>query len=123
MQITRFGDVCVTPMSMNWNCKLADWVGQAKGYPNMCFLPEEINGPEAAFLYGDCIFDTHTAGSLALADEILTASKSKNSLRKAPRRNSFLSVWLRTIEVKIIYTGKPSFSVRANVSQCSIAGI
>lgn len=89
-KIVRFGDVCVSPMAMNWNCKLADWVGQAKGYPNMCFLPEEIDGPQAAYLYGDCIFDTHTKGSLALADEILAASKLKNSLNMAPLRNTIL---------------------------------
>lgn len=89
-KITRFGDVCVTPMSINWSCKMADWVGQAKGYPDMCFLPEEINGPEVAALYGDCIFDTHTKGSLALADELLAAASTKNSLNKAPLRNTIL---------------------------------
>ncbi|XP_024385844.1 uncharacterized protein [Physcomitrium patens] len=89
-KITRLGDVCVTPMSMNWNCKLADWIGQAKGYPDLCFSPEEINGPTAAYLYGDCIFDTHTAGSLALADEILAASITSSSIRQAPLRNTFL---------------------------------
>jgi len=77
---------------MNWNCKLADWVGQAKGYPDMCFLPEEVNGPQDAFLYGDCIFDTHTKGSLALADEILAAAATKNSLSAAPLRNTILQV-------------------------------
>jgi len=88
--ITRFGDVCVSPMSINWSCKLADWVGQAEGYPDMCFLPEEVSGPQAAYLYGDCIFDTHTKGSLALADEILAAAATKNSLSEAPLRNTIL---------------------------------
>jgi hypothetical protein len=80
-------------MAMNWNCKQADWVDQAKGYPNMCFLPEEIDGPQAAYLYGDCIFDTHTKGSLTLADEILAASMLKNSLNMAPLRNTILQVY------------------------------
>jgi hypothetical protein len=91
-QITRLGDVCVTPMSVNWSCKLADWVGQAQGYPNMCFLPGEIDGPSVSSLYGDCVFDTHTHGSIALAREILKASAGENALSLAPLRNSLIQV-------------------------------
>lgn len=100
-QITRLGDVCVTPMSINWSCKLADWVGQAQGYPNMCFLPGEIEGPSVASLYGDCVFDTHTDGSIDLAREILKASEGENGLSHAPLRNSIIQV-LYSCRIQIV---------------------
>ena len=48
--------MCVTPWSMNWSCKLADWVDQCAAYPNQCNLPVEEDGPQVAPLYGQCVF-------------------------------------------------------------------
>ena len=35
-QITREGDICISPWAVNWDCKLADWDQQCAGFPNVC---------------------------------------------------------------------------------------
>lgn len=52
------GDVCITPVSVNWVCKKSTWTLQAEGYPNQCFRPQEVAGPNATQLYGECVFAT-----------------------------------------------------------------
>jgi hypothetical protein len=69
------GDVCVSPLSVDWVCKKASWSQQCQGYPNVCSLPQEAAGPDAAELYGQCIFSAAAQHSLALADELLAAAK------------------------------------------------
>ncbi len=54
----RVGDVCITPVSVNWVCKKSTWTLQAEGYPNQCFRPQEVAGPNATQLYGECVFAT-----------------------------------------------------------------
>lgn len=52
----RVGDVCVSPWSVDWVCKKSSWSSQAAGWPNQCFRPNESQGPNATYLYGECQF-------------------------------------------------------------------
>ncbi|KAK9811758.1 hypothetical protein WJX72_009569 [[Myrmecia] bisecta] len=74
--LTRLGDLCITPWSVNWNCKKTDYVDQCGGYPNLCNLPGDIFGPTAGFLYGDCMFSAYSMANLALSDELIGAATS-----------------------------------------------
>ncbi len=74
--------MCVSPLSVDWVCKKASWSQQCQGYPNVCSLPQEEAGPEAAELYGQCIFSSVHQHSLALADELLAAARSIYSQKK-----------------------------------------
>ncbi len=38
------GDVCVSPLAVNWVCKKADWDQQCHDFPNLCSLPQETSG-------------------------------------------------------------------------------
>ncbi|GFR47452.1 hypothetical protein Agub_g9177, partial [Astrephomene gubernaculifera] len=87
-KIVRVGDVCVSPVSVNWVCKKASWGQQAAGYPNQCFRPGEAAGPEAAALYGDCIFGPDNLdANLALSDALLSAAASPAARSSTPRRS------------------------------------
>mmetsp|Transcript_8826 Transcript_8826/g.29203 ORF Transcript_8826/g.29203 Transcript_8826/m.29203 type:complete len:478 (+) Transcript_8826:283-1716(+) len=70
-EIMGIGDVCVTPFSVNFDCHKSTWESDSKDYPNICNLPGQEAGPDRADLFGDCIY----TGSVALADEILAASR------------------------------------------------
>lgn len=54
--LCRVGDVCVSPFSVDWVCKKSSWSWQAAGWPNQCFRPQESQGPNATYLYGECQF-------------------------------------------------------------------
>lgn len=40
---------------------------QVVGAPNLCSDPQEIAGPSASYLYGDCVFATPDPKSSALS--------------------------------------------------------
>lgn len=86
--VLRLGATCVSPFSVNWDCQQVDWTQACAGYPNVDSLPTEFYGPEAGFLYGQCIFSTATQASTALTDEILKAARANahNGMLKTPTR-------------------------------------
>ncbi|GAX74441.1 hypothetical protein CEUSTIGMA_g1890.t1 [Chlamydomonas eustigma] len=85
-QIVRLGDLCISVFAANWDCRLADWSQQAKGYPNVCSAPEETFGPTADFLYGKCLFTSPPKKSMALAAELATAARSASMKASMPPR-------------------------------------
>lgn len=87
------GDVCVSPLSVDWVCKKASWSQQCQGYPNVCSLPQEATGPDAAELYGQCIFSAVAQHSLALADELMAAAKGAYSQLKVSLGWGMLLGW------------------------------
>lgn len=86
--LARIGDVCVSPFSMNWNCKLADYSQQTVGAPNLCSLPQETDHPDESFLYGECVFTTPDKGSMALTNRVHGAATSANGISSRPMRDS-----------------------------------
>ncbi|KAG1654769.1 hypothetical protein FOA52_015329 [Chlamydomonas sp. UWO 241] len=84
---TRVGDVCVSPLSVNWVCKKASWQQQATGHPNQCVRPEEQNGPADNYLFGECMFfKDNLVANLALADELVSVARSRAGSANFPRR-------------------------------------
>lgn len=43
-QITRIGDMCISPFALDGSCRVASWQQQAAGYPNVCSMPQETAG-------------------------------------------------------------------------------
>lgn len=90
--IVRLGDICISPFSVNWVCKKADWRQQCGG-GELCSLPEQQSGPEASYLYGPCVFSSATRHELNLADELLDAARSAEFESVVPPRNDNVSSW------------------------------
>ncbi|KAG2500711.1 hypothetical protein HYH03_001476 [Edaphochlamys debaryana] len=87
-KITRVGDVCISPVSVNWVCKKSTWTLQAEGFPNQCFRPKEVAGPDAAQLYGECLFATDNLdANLALADQLISVARTPRGRAATPLRN------------------------------------
>lgn len=86
----RIGDICVSPFSVNWDCRQASWQQTAAGFPNECTYPAQNYGPADSFLYGQCQFTDVTPQQLALSDEVLAASASRSN--ELPIRNSVIQV-------------------------------
>mmetsp|Transcript_35032 Transcript_35032/g.63020 ORF Transcript_35032/g.63020 Transcript_35032/m.63020 type:complete len:504 (-) Transcript_35032:1083-2594(-) len=86
-RISRIGDLCISPFSVNWQCKKSSWSQQSSGFPNQCFRPEEAYGPNATFLYGLCEFyEDNMDANLRLADQFLQAARSESTLLNMPPR-------------------------------------
>ena len=83
-RINRVGDVCVSPFSVNWDCRQASWSQTAAEYPNVCSFPEQLFGPSASFLFGTCEFPNVTATQLALSDEIIAAATRPGARSEMP---------------------------------------
>ncbi|EFJ50281.1 hypothetical protein VOLCADRAFT_89239 [Volvox carteri f. nagariensis] len=91
-RITRVGDVCISPVSVNWVCKKSTWVMQSEGFPNQCFRPEETEGPNATALYGECLFATDNLdGNLALSDALIGAVRTPRGSSSLPYRNELVA--------------------------------
>ncbi|KAG2438952.1 hypothetical protein HYH02_010745 [Chlamydomonas schloesseri] len=91
-KITRVGDVCISPVSVNWVCKKSTWTLQAQGFPNQCFRPAEVAGPNATALYGECLFATDNLdANLALADSLMAAARSARGRAALPHRNNLVT--------------------------------
>lgn len=73
-EVTRIGDVCVSPMGLSW-CFRSDWEGEAATAPNECSEPAVFAGPADAELFGRCLFGM-SAASRALADELAAAARA-----------------------------------------------
>ncbi|GAB4815301.1 hypothetical protein N2152v2_002347 [Parachlorella kessleri] len=69
-EIVRIGDLCVTPFSLDADCRKASWEQVAAGYPDACTLPQEFVPPDATFLFGQCLFPATAPESLTLAQEL-----------------------------------------------------
>lgn len=94
--LTRLGDVCVSPFSNNWECRLASWSQQCGGFPNQCVEPMLTDNLTVDGLYGKCSFDSYDQASVSLADEIILATKTLrdmkmdgNSLTRNPEVSSY----------------------------------
>eukprot|EP00775_Hariotina_reticulata_P011305 gene11305-11455_t len=90
-KIIRLGDVCVSPLSVNWDCRLATFLQTcgASKEGNQCVFPGQTNGPGPTSLFGQCEFYNVTRAEMALADEVLAVAAVKaNPL--LPRRNSIV---------------------------------
>lgn len=86
----RTGDVCVSPFSVNWDCRKASWSMSAEGYPNQCTFPQQSFLSADASLFGQCQFTDVSARELALSDEVLGAAAAKAD--KLPVRNNIIQV-------------------------------
>ncbi|MEW5311427.1 MAG: hypothetical protein WDW38_003143 [Sanguina aurantia] len=87
-EIIRIGDACVSPFTVNGNCKKSNWRGQSKGYPNQCFRPEEASGPNATYLYGQCQFYAdNIRANLQLSNEITRSATSARARASYPTRS------------------------------------
>lgn len=89
--MNRIGDICVTPFSVNWDCKQTDWNQQCGGFPNLCYQPTETYSINASFLYGECIFIKAPQASLDLTTEIVNAARTPAFTLNTPQRISNLS--------------------------------
>ncbi|GIL75443.1 hypothetical protein Vretimale_8072 [Volvox reticuliferus] len=88
----RVGDVCISPVSVNWVCKKSTWTLQSEGFPNQCFRPQETAGPNASALYGDCLFaNDNLDGNLALSDALIVAARSARGRAALPMRSELVS--------------------------------
>ncbi|GLI61951.1 hypothetical protein VaNZ11_004513, partial [Volvox africanus] len=88
----RVGDVCISPVSVNWVCKKSTWSLQSEGFPNQCFRPQETAGPNASALYGDCLFASDNLdGNLALSDALIVAARSARGRAALPMRSDLVS--------------------------------
>ena len=73
------GDVCVSPLSVNWACHKGSWAGAAAGYPDQCYDPKESNGPADSYLFGQCqFFADNIKDNLDLADDVIAAVKKSS---------------------------------------------
>lgn len=75
--IVRLGDVCVSPFSVNWDCRMASWDNSAAGFPNQCSFPMQQLGPSASDMFGQCQFTNVSRSQLAMADEVLAVAAAK----------------------------------------------
>lgn len=86
--VTRTGDVCISPFSVNWTCKKSSWSAQAAGAPNQCSRPEEGAGPADTPLFGQCQFyEDNIRDNLRLADNLIDVATSSLSARNFPARS------------------------------------
>lgn len=84
----RLGDMCVSPLAVNWVCKKADYRQQCSERPTLCTLPKETSGPSASELYGQCEFTTHTVKQRALVAELQAATQAAIDKGVMPTRDA-----------------------------------
>ncbi|KAF6259950.1 hypothetical protein COO60DRAFT_1700592 [Scenedesmus sp. NREL 46B-D3] len=84
--IVRIGDVCVSPFSVNWDCRKASWDASAQGFPNQCSFPEQAFGASSSELFGQCQFTDISRAQLATSDEVLAvaAARTNNLPTRSP---------------------------------------
>jgi hypothetical protein len=91
-RVNRVGDVCVSPFSVNWDCRKASWTMTAKDYEaggaDQCSSPEQRSGPSDTALFGQCMFADVTPSQLALSDEVLAAATAPGARRELPPPNA-----------------------------------
>lgn len=74
LQVTRIGDLCISPFAMDATCRVASWQQQAAGYPDACSMPQQAVGPAEERLLGKCLFASAHRGSLELTAALQTAA-------------------------------------------------
>lgn len=91
-RVNRIGDVCVSPLSVNFDCREASWTMTAKGYVpdggDQCVKPEQLFDASNEDLFGKCMFSDVTESQLALSDEIIAASTASGARNELPPRNA-----------------------------------
>jgi hypothetical protein len=83
---TRLGDVCISPYSVNWDCRAASFEETCKASPNQCNFPAQRHGPADDFLFGQCEFYNVSSQILSLALEVKAAADTR-AKPLLPRRN------------------------------------
>jgi hypothetical protein len=88
------GDVCVSPLSVNWDCRKASWTMTAEDYAgggsNQCSSPSQQFDASNEALFGQCMFPDATEAQLALSDEILASSTAPGARSELPARGAQL---------------------------------
>lgn len=85
--------MCVSPFSVNWDCRMASWGNTAAGFPNQCSFPMQQLGPSASDMFGQCQFTNVSRSQLAMADEVLAVAAAKAN--NMPVKNNVVQVgWL-----------------------------
>lgn len=92
----RVGDMCVSPLAVNWACKKADYLQQCQGRTTLCTLPDQVSGPSEAQLYGQCEFTSHFAGQQALVAELQDATQAAIDEGAMPTRDATTAAWERS---------------------------
>lgn len=82
--------MCVSPFSVNWDCRKASWQMTAAGQPNECTFPEQLYSAAESSLFGQCQFADVSPKELALSDEVLAAAAAKKN--KLPVRSAIIQV-------------------------------
>lgn len=89
----RVGDLCVSPLAVNWVCKKADFLQQCSNAHTLCTMPEETSGPSASALYGQCEFTSHSPGQQGLASELQAAAQAAIDGGAMPTRDAATASW------------------------------
>lgn len=78
--------MCVSPFSVNWDCRKASWDASAQGFPNQCSFPEQAFGASSSELFGQCQFTDISRAQLAMSDEVLAvaAARTNNLPTRSP---------------------------------------
>ncbi|KAL6757252.1 hypothetical protein V8C86DRAFT_1711349 [Haematococcus lacustris] len=86
----RVGDLCISPISVNWACTQASWSQQCLSSPpgNLCFRPQYNFGPNATFLYGKCFFTSPPQAAMTLSRELMAVARSSRFATNVPVRNA-----------------------------------
>jgi hypothetical protein len=88
--ICRTGDVCVSPFSVNWDCRKASWDNSAQGFPNQCTFPAQLFDASSSELFGQCQFTDVSKSQLAMSDEVLAVAAARSN--NMPTRNDIIQV-------------------------------
>jgi hypothetical protein len=89
-EITRIGDVCISPLAVNWDCRKASWEQGSAGHPNQCTFPGQSFDASSSFLFGQCQFANVTAAQFSLADEAIAASQTASGKAALPIRKAVI---------------------------------
>lgn len=96
--------MCVSPFSVNWDCRMASWSMSAAGYPNQCTFPQQSGSPAQSSLFGQCQFTDVTQRELTLSDEVLKAATA--GAGSLPVRNSVVQVGLEGLMATLLWKHK-----------------
>ena len=125
---TEWGDVCITPFALNWDCQQTNWTAQAgPGASNICYAPKDGYGPTASFLYGKCVYTSAPNSSLVLTKELETASRlamttplPTNDTELIAYYNSYWNQTIRGTGVNYNATWSKDFRVKTHTNCAEI---
>jgi hypothetical protein len=104
--------VCVSPFSVNWDCRKASWDNSAQGFPNQCTFPAQLFDASSSELFGQCQFVDVSKAQLAMSDEVLAVAAARSN--NMPTRNDIIQVSAHSTAdsscglLQVILTGTPA---------------